>query len=225
MPESRQLALDLAHRPAFDREDFLVAPSNEAAVEWVDRWPEWPAPGLLITGPAGSGKSHLSAVWQQKADAFSIPYGEASDVLTDLAGGKAVPRVMIDDADQADDESLFHLFNLIAESDGSLLLTMSEAPDRWQRRLPDLTSRLRTLPVAELGPPEDELIGAVLVKLFFDRQIMIAPEVVSYIVARMERSFAAARAVATAMDRAALEQQRRITIPLAREVLAALEQD
>ncbi|MBM3560518.1 MAG: DNA replication protein, partial [Alphaproteobacteria bacterium] len=64
---ARQLALDLGHRAAFGREDFLVAACNAAAVHWIDLWPGWPAPGLALWGAPASGKSHLAAVWQARA--------------------------------------------------------------------------------------------------------------------------------------------------------------
>ena len=64
-----QLAFDLPARPAMGREDFLVASCNRDAVGWIDRWPEWPYPCMVLYGPPGSGKTHLARVWQQRAGA------------------------------------------------------------------------------------------------------------------------------------------------------------
>ena len=113
----------------------------------------------------------------------------------------------------------FHLFNQIAEQGGTLLLTAERPVAHWNLTLPDLASRLRAAPAVEIGMPDDALIEAVLVKMFMDRQLIIEPGVISYLVPRMERSFAAARSLVLKLDEAALAQQRTITVPLARDVI------
>ncbi len=201
MTRSGQLALDLGHRPALEREDFLVSPCNENAVAWIDRWPDWPGPALVIHGPAGCGKTHLARVWRQRSG--------------------ATKGAVIENADRpGDDVALFHLYNQHAEQGGHLLLTANTPPARWSGRLPDLVSRLAAAPTVAIGPPDDTLIAQVLVKLFADRQLEVGAEVVSYLVTHMERSFAAARHLVGAADAAALAAKRPITVPLVRDVLA-----
>lgn len=220
MRHPRQLALDLGHRAALGREDFLVAPSNRDAVAWLDRWPAWPAPALVLFGPAGCGKTHLAEVWRQHSGAGLIAAGSiAAAALPVLSGAPLV----VEDADRGFEErSLLHLYNMIAEAGRHLLLTARTPPSRWQLALPDLRSRLLAVPAVAVQPPDDSLIAAVLVKLFADRQLRIGSEVVGFLVERMERSFAAARAVVTALDAAALEGRRNVTVPLARQVLQDL---
>lgn len=229
MKSVAQLPLDLAHRVAMGRADFLVAPGNAAAVAWLDRWPDWPAPALAIAGPAGSGKTHLGSVWRTRSHAATTS-GDR------LAGADLpallhpVPAVVVDDADavageRAAEEALLHLYNLAREAGGHLLLLAARPPAHWPVALPDLASRLRAAPVAEVGPPDDELLGAVLVKLFADRQLQPAPEVIGYLTVHMERSLAAAQQVVEATDRAALAARRPVTVPLVRGVLADLARD
>lgn len=214
--DHRQLALDLPHRPALGRQDFLVAPCNEEAVGWIDLWPDWPGPALVLCGPPASGKSHLAAVWRARAGAV-VPDPAA---LPDAAAIEAAPHVLLEGADRiADEEALLHLYNRIAERAGSLLLTADAPPSRWPTRLADLASRLRAAPVAGIGRPDDALLGALLVKMFADRQLAPGPELVAFLLPRMERSFAAARALVERLDEAALAQRRTITVPLARAVL------
>ena len=222
---ARQLALDLGHRPAQGRDDFLVAASNEAAVRWIDRWPDWPAPGLVLWGPPGCGKSHLAAVWRHRAGGPLLTPG-------DLAGGEppalldGAGRATIEDVDSAlpDDgleRPLLHLHNVIAERRGALLMTAREPPARWPVALADLASRVKALPAVTIERPDDRLLAAVLVKLFADRQLAVSADVIEYALPRIERSFAAAQALVDALDKAALVAQRRITTPLARDVLNA----
>ena len=227
----RQLAFDLGARPAFGRADFLVAPCNEAAVAWLDRWPDWPGPALVVHGPPGSGKSHLAQVWRARSGAGTVaasalavdaPAGDAHAV--DAPGAwREAPALVVEDVDRGplDERALLHRYNRAQERGGHLLLTAGAPPGRWRLALPDLASRLRLAPAAALGMPDDALLGALVVKLFADRQMTVAPEVPAYLVPRIERRFDALAALVDALDRAALAENRPVTVPLARAVLAA----
>lgn len=227
MSES-QLALDLGHRPALGRDDFLVAPCNAEAVAWLERWPDWPAHALALFGPPGSGKSHLLA-------AFALHHGEdkVASVAAPALDVAMVPGllaraqvVMVDDLDRLGDETaLFHLWNLAKETGRWLLLAGRAAPARLKLALPDLRSRLSATPAVGIGAPDEALLAALLVKQFADRQLRVGEEVVAYILSRMDRSFAAARAVVEALDAASLAHRRSITVPLARAVLEGMEKD
>jgi len=215
----KQLAFDLSLDPRFGREDFLVSPSNERAYALIERWPDWPDVILLLVGPRGSGKSHLAAIWAANAHAWTVDAFEVS--------GPRVPHLVsngalvIEDADgpDRDEAALFHLLNLARERGASVLLTAAAPPDRWDLRTPDLISRLRLAPSASLDPPDDALLRAVLVKLFVDRQLVVDTTVVDYVALRIERSLARAAEVVAALDREALSRGRRITRPMAAEVL------
>ena len=224
MSPASQLTFDLGQRPALNREDFLVAPSNELAVALIDRWPDWPVPTVVLCGPAGSGKTHLSEVWRRASAALTIDLASLGESgLRDLSEqGEAVlaedvDRILASDPGRA--EPLFHLYNLLREGGRDFMMTGSAPPQSWAVTLADLRSRLGAAMVVELGPPDDALIGAVLVKLFADRQLRIGPEVLRYLLPRMERSFAAARDLVAAIDQMALAKRRDITVALAREAL------
>jgi chromosomal replication initiation ATPase DnaA len=214
-----QLAFDFPHRPAFGADDFLVAPSNETAIAWLDRWPDWPGPALILYGPPGCGKTHLAHVWQARSRALDLsPDGLTIETLPDRLGNAV--EILVDGAAAMAERPLLHLVNLTAERGGHLLLTASEPPSRWPSALPDLRSRLLAMPVVAVQPPDDALIGAVLLKLFADRQLVVAEDVIGFLLRHMERSFAAARRLVAGLDRAGLVAHRPITVPLARDVLA-----
>jgi DnaA regulatory inactivator Hda len=223
-----QLPLELPLRPALGREDFLVAPCNEVAVAWIDRWPDWPGPAVALYGPPGCGKTHLCQVWRAASGAVEIDAGLlARAEPPELLG--AARACVLDDAEillageGADAERLLHLFNSVVERGGQLLLAARAAPARWPCGLADLGSRLAAATAVRLAAPDDALMEALLVKLFTDRQLAVGEEVVRYLLARMERSFAAARALVAALDRAALAERRAVTVPLARRVLEGYE--
>ena len=214
----RQSTFEWGVRPALGREDFLVAPCNEAVVSWLDRWPDWPGPALVVHGPPGSGKSHLAEVWCRRSGAEIVPAARLSAVGPD--DGSALALV-IDGLDgPIDERSLLHIYNAIAERGGHLLFTSQTPPARWPLALPDLASRLRLAPAAALGLPGDALLGALMLKLFADRQITVAPEVPAYVVPRIERTFEAVARLVERLDRAALAEGRAVTVPLVRTVLA-----
>lgn len=220
---SRQLVFELGHRPAFGREDFLVGPSNEAAVAMIDAWPHWPGPAAALSGPAGSGKTHLAEVWRAAAGAVRLDLsalGEAD--LPALVAQRAIILEDLATLSDREERALFHLLNLVREEEAALLLTSRAAPGHIEVRLPDLASRLRALPHAELGAPDDALLAGVLVKLFDDRQLRVAEPLIAYVTSRIERSISVLRDVVEALDRASLSGKRPITVPLAAEVLQSL---
>ncbi|HML11468.1 MAG TPA: hypothetical protein VK432_11465 [Stellaceae bacterium] len=215
MTQGRQGALDLPVETRFGRADFVVSDSNRAAFELIERWPDWPVRALALYGPPGSGKTHLAHLWCQRSGGTLIA-GDAP-ALNEPA---ALPlAIAVDDAERAAERSLFHLYNLCLERGGSLLVTLPAAPAALTIGLADLGSRLRSLPVVAIAPPDDALLTAVLLKHFGDRGIGVAPQVVAYLVARMERSFAVAASLAARLDRRSLQSGRPITVKMAREML------
>lgn len=216
-----QLPLDLGHRPAQGRADFLVAPCNEAAIAWLDRWPRWPGPALALWGPARSGKTHLAEVWRARSGAILIDRRDLTPARVPQLLGQASAAI-VDEADRADEEALLHLYNLLAERQGHLLVVAREPPARWPIALADLRSRLLAAPSVAVAAPDDAVLGAVLVKLFADRQLTISEGVIPYLLVQLERSFAAAEAAVAALDAASLADRRAITVPLARQILNQL---
>lgn len=218
-----QIPLDLGHRTAMGRDDFLIAPNNQDAVAWIDLWPEWPAPALVLYGPIASGKSHLAAVWQERSKAAYINGNDLNDSsVRGLVNGKQ--HVIIEDADDIigdveKEKGLFHLYNLFKEEKRTVLLTLMEPPIRRNFIVPDLASRLRAAPTVAIREPDDVLLGAILVKLFNDRQLRVGEDVIKYILPRMERSFEAAREVVERADEKALIEKRAVSVPLIREIL------
>lgn len=218
MSEPSQLILDLGRAPAFAASDFVVAGGNAEAMGWIERWPEWPAQVLALCGPAGSGKSHLAHIFAARSRGAVLAAATLrGEIVADLA---ALPAVAIEDADRGVDEAaLLHLYNLARENGRHLLLTGREPPSRWPLRLPDLRSRLAAVPVAAIGAPDDALLGALLLKLLDDRQLRVGPDVPPYLLARLDRSFAAIRRAVEMLDGEAMARHRSITVPFAREVL------
>jgi chromosomal replication initiation ATPase DnaA len=217
----QQLSFELPHRQALGVEDFLVSHSNDQAVALVDRWPEWPVGAAIIAGPAGSGKSHLANVWRFKSNADVVDAQDCRIALVpELAGHGAL--VVEDISRIVDEQALFHLLNLVREQRLAMLLTSDAAPGNLDISLPDLRSRLKALPFAAIAPPDDGLLRVVLVKLFADRQLAVDPQIIAYLLLRMERSMEAARRVVAEVDRQALMLKRGVTRAVAAAALESL---
>ena len=220
----QQLVLDLGHRTALSAEDFLMSASNAAAIALIDSWPDWPGPAALVVGPAQSGKSHLAHVWQARSGAAIVAARELGE--SDIARLDASRALVVEDLDQgiACERTLFHLLNLARERRAGILLTSAQPPGDLSVDLPDLRSRLRAAVTVMIAAPDDGLLRAVLVKHFADRQLLVDPQVVSYLLMNMERTMAAAAQVVSAIDQLALASRRKITRPLAAEALAAIRE-
>ena len=226
---ARQLPLDLGARTALGLEDFLIGRSNQGAVGWIDLWPEWPAPVLVINGPAASGKSHLGAVWRVRTQAEIVrPEMLLSRTAEQIS--QVNENIVLDGIDpwlgyREAETTLFHLYNIFKEEKRTFLVTMRMPPSHAEFAIADLASRFRAAPVATIDAPDDMLLGSVLIKLFSDRQIPVANEVVKYVLPRMERSFAAAQDIVAKADQLSLAGKRGISVPLMREVLVSLQED
>lgn len=221
--KAEQIPFDLPSTAAMGREDYLEAAPNALALAAVQNPAGLPAGIMVLIGPEGSGKTHLAHVWAQQTGAR---WQRATTLPGDLPGILATPEVLvlaIDDADQiagtAGEEALFHLINHL-RGRGQLLLTARRPVRDWGLALPDLISRLSAASHVALAEPDEALLGAVLVKLFNDRQLRVQPALIDYLLSRMERSLAAAGAIVTRLDARALQLRRPITRALAQEVLA-----
>ncbi len=207
MSRDNQLLLPFDLVPSYGREDFLVGKPNEAAFDYIARYPRWLASAALIIGPEGSGKSHLAAIFAVESDAKSIRGDHlAFDEVPQIAKSGAL---IIEDADRflPDERALFHLMNLARETGLFIVITARIPPEQWGLQTPDLLSRLRAQPRLNL------------VKLFADRQIAVEAPVVSYAIARIGRSYRAVLALVAALDRLSLARKRPITRALVAEAL------
>lgn len=218
---SRQLILDFSHRPAMGLEDFFISSSNKAAVELIDQWPNWSSMAFYLEGPSFSGKSHLAHVWMvaSSAQLFSAQEFDMS-TCNQLSGGTAV---VIEDLDRGivDEKALFHLINLSKEKGFHILFTGASGPGMIEISLPDLRSRIRALSVVRIEAPDEMLLRTMLIKQFEDRQLEVSPNLIEYILPRMERSFEGVGVIVDLLDRAALASGRRLTRQFAGEVLRA----
>lgn len=220
-----QLSFDLPTKAAHGREDFYVSPSNAIAVGMIDAWENWSPRKLSLIGPNGSGKTHLTHVWAERANAAII---NASDITGADIAALAKTNVAVEDvptiaANTDAQTALFHLHNLALAEGQSLLFTATKPAQHWGLTLPDLKSRMEATHTANLQSPDDTLLSALLAKLFNDRQLIPHPDVIPYLTLRMDRSFDTARRIVTMMDKRALDQSRPLGRKLASEVLDKLD--
>ena len=219
----RQLAFDLPLDPRYGREDFLVGPANEAAYALIEAWPDWPDSVLVLTGPSGSGKSHLAAIWAERAHAWTVSAaGVGGDAVQHLVSNGALVVEDLDQAERGHEAPLFHLLNAARERACPVDMTSAAGIDALDLPTPDLRSRLRLAPGVAIEAPDDALLRAVLVKLFVDRQLVVDLGVIEAVALRIDRSLGRARDVVAELDRDALGRGRRITRPLALAVLERL---
>ena len=211
----RQLVLALDHAESFAREDFLIGPSNIAALTLIERWPDWPDRIAALIGPEGCGKSHLAAIWAEATGArvLTARLLEESGLPTALATGALV----LEDLAFAglDERALFHLVNLAREQGAHMLITSRSPLTTFPVAIHDLASRMRAIPSVSLAAPDDSLLRSLIVKLAADRQLTVDDALVNYVANRIERSFVGARTAVARLDEEAMRQHRPITRALA----------
>ncbi len=214
----RQLLLALAHAESFARDDFLQGPSNAAGLALVESWPDWPNRIMALTGPEGSGKSHLAAIWAEISGARRL---SARGLVEEaVPAALATGALLLEDlqATGFDERALFHLINLTREERAFVLITGREPPAKFSVALRDLASRMRAIPSVPLQPPGDVLLRLVMMKLAADRQVALDAGVADYVANRIERSFAAAKEAVARLDEESMRQHRPITRALAVEL-------
>ena len=211
---ARQLRLSLKRPASYTRDEFVQGASNAEALAAIDAWPRWAGGCLALVGPPSAGKTHLARAWAANAHAVAL-----DRIAPDIAAASGHP-VLLEDVDQGvDEEALFHLINLAALKGSGLLVTARTLPGSWPARLPDLRSRLNALPVAEIAAPDDEVLQGVLKKFFRERNIRPHDDVYPYLLKRMERSIAGARAIVERLDETDHPDIRPVSRVLARQIL------
>lgn len=215
-----QLALDISLDPVYRWENFYISSSNDDAISLLQRWPNWDNRVQLIYGSRGSGKTHISHLWRTESRASFVD----NDIikLDHLAEYVTTnPFLIFENVDKATCyEGLLHLYNLINEYQGYLLLTAETPPRNWNVPLADLASRLQSIPATEIKAPDDDLMQALLIKRFADMQLRVPGHILKYLMRHMERSYTSIDKVCLSLDRTSLEQKRNLTIPLVKYVLA-----
>jgi chromosomal replication initiation ATPase DnaA len=192
-----QIALPLDW-PAEEVSDaFLVTSSNEAAVRRVQAFATWPVSIMILTGPRKSGRSLFGRLFASRSGA-----------------------TMIDDAESKNEAEVFHAWNDAQARRRPLLLIADAPPPLWKASLPDLRSRLSATPVAAFGDPDEPLVAQLTAHLLERRGIAATPELIAYLVPRVDRTHRAVIALVDKLDAASLSRRRPVTVPLAREVLA-----
>ncbi len=218
--KTTQYPLALTTPTAYDKANFLVTPTHAAALAMIDAWPAWTDNLLLIVGQPASGKTHLGHIWAEQSHAQWLTPAALDNRC--IEGLRPRCAYILEDLPAAiPDTLLFHFMNRVREVGAYALLLAASDPVHWPQQLPDVQSRLKSLPRATIGAPEDGLIMALMVKAFADAQVHVEDDVVQYLLPRVERSFVGVQRVLHPLIQRAYAEQRAITIPLAKQVLAA----
>ena len=191
-----QIALPLDWPQSGDAERFILGDANRAAYDHFRLWSLWPVKATILTGPRRSGRSLL-----------------ARNFVARVHGR------LFDDAHDHDEEALFHAWNAAQDSGRPLVIVTDEAPPAWTVRLPDLRTRLAITPVTRIDQPDDALFAGLIQLYFADRGLHLPAEALRYVTTRVERSYWSAERIVEAVDRFAIAERARLTIPVIRRAL------
>lgn len=222
-----QFTIDFADPPSFKAEDFVPTPSNEVAVQFLDKWPDWAQVGAILIGPEGAGKSHLAAILQDKlSDAVTINLSDVSAKTISDYGNVQLLILDHQSGGEFDEEALFHVINHFRQKEPArarLLILSRQAPIQWGLHLPDLLSRLSAFDMIRIDPPDDFSLEVLLNKLFADSKINVDQSVIAYLLKRMPRSYQAAHEIVKAIDQVSLARKSKPSRTIAAKVLDDLD--
>ena len=214
----QQLILDLRSIPYMGKNDYFVSDVNKEAVTWLDDWPNWTTFGFIVCGPLGSGKSHLAQVLKTLSHGCIIEAKDVSDQnINQLSEKKCL---IIENIELFTSETLlFHLYIMLLENKNNLMITSKLTMSQISFELPDLKSRLLSLPQVNLGFPDDRLLKNLLIKQFLDKGILVEMDVIDYLIKRIDRSFEAISKLVSKIDFKSLEKAKKITIPFIKNTI------
>jgi chromosomal replication initiation ATPase DnaA len=191
-----QIALPLDWPQTNGEVRFIVSEANREAFEHFRSWATWPVKATVLTGPRRSGRSLLARNFVERV------------------GGRLVDR-----AEVHDEEELFHAWNDAQESGRPLVMVSDEAPPAWSPRLPDLRTRLAVTPVVAIRPPDDALFEALIELFFADRGLHAPREALRFMSARLNREYWTAERAVEEVDRFAIAERARLSLPTVRRAL------
>jgi hypothetical protein len=191
-----QIALPLDWPQGDDSSRFIVTDANRDAFEHFRHWAMWPVRATMLTGPRRSGRSLLARGFVERV------------------GGR-----LFDGADKHDEEELFHAWNQAQDSGRPLVMIVDEVPPTWEIQLPDLRSRIAATPTARINQPDDALFPALIERLFADRGLYIPPDALRFASTRVTRDYFTAERVVEAVDRFAIAERARLSVPTVRRAL------
>ncbi len=217
-----QLTFDLGHEVSHALADFIVTDANELAFDHINNHARWAGPMTLITGPEKSGKTHLARIWAGFNSARFYGAGQLES-LAELGGSDPV---VLDDIDRIghEEQALFHFLNQSMRDGRAVLMTASTDISEWPFITEDLKSRARLAAHFSVLASDDLALCQMFAKLFADRQVVVDPNVITYLVARMERSPGEVFVLAEILDKMALKRGKPISLKIAAEVLAARDE-
>jgi len=227
---STQISFTFEPHKQYLAQDFMISDCNHAAYKAVCMWPQWPFFAMSVFGPKGCGKTHLAHIFTQHVclrskQLFSIPIIPAATVKTDKISQLHAQNhclVVEDVSENADEEALFHLFNIYQNEGGFILFTSEKPFHLIHFKLPDLISRLKIVPSVPILKPDDKMLEALLIKLFTDRQITVSADVINYMLQNMERSFSYAERLVAQADSLSLALKRAVTVPIIKDAMREL---
>ena len=218
MRELNQLLLDFNQKQNFNYNDFYVSKSNYYAFKLIDTWPKWEKNIVNIYGESGCGKSHLAKIFEEKQNAKIITEQEINDEIFNNL--KLYEKIVLEDFENLIDEKLFYsLFNFIDQSNKYLVINSSKPLIHLNFKINDLSSRIRNCLLAEIKNPDDDLVFALILKNFSDKQIKIDKKLIDYIVKRIERSYRKISEFIYKLDELSLKKKVPINLKTIKEII------
>ena len=214
-----QLFIKFENIKDYKKENFFVSTSNLEAFEILNNWPKWIKKFINLYGEKYSGKSHLARIFESKSTCLNISEKDFTEEI--LIKFKTKQSLIIEDYQNNISENLLYsLINIVEQENKYLLITSEKPINEFNYKLNDLVSRLNNFLYIKLGAPDDELIYALIVKNFSDRQITIDKKLIDYIIKRIDRSYKSIFVFISKIDQLSLQKGKPINLEVIKKVLS-----
>ncbi len=218
MRDTDQKIIKFESEKNFRYEDFYVSKSNEHVFNLLNSWPKWEKNFLNISGESFSGKSHLVDIFIKKNKGIKLEAKSLSEI--DLRKIKIHENIILENLEKNIDEKLIYtLFNIIDQDNKYLIVTSNEPITNIEFELNDFKSRTKSFLLQNIDKPDDDLIFALLIKNFSDRQISIEKKLIDFIIKRIERSYSKIFDFIYKIDEMSLKKKKSIDFKTIKDVL------
>jgi len=217
---NQQKVLNFKFDNSYNEKDFILDSSNEKALLFFNKFPNWENKLINLVGSEKSGKTFLLRILNKKNDFYYLnTFPENNEEFDKLFNFE---RFLLD-VNELDELKFFSILNHCIINDKFLVVTSLVPLTQLNLSLPDLKSRIKQFYILNIDIPSDQLIYSLILKFFSDNQVIIKKELIEFIVKKIDRSYPRINQFLVKLNDLSIERKKKIDFKLINEIIDAME--